>query len=401
MRDEGGTRCPGLASQCRVLRPVVDNARRAVSHPARTPGAPSPESISVMTSHPSAAAATAPAAPSRARLWIVGFLLLAAAGGAYYKWGRATEAPTGARGRFGGMGGPPQAVPVRLAPVSRDTIEVQVRALGTVTPLNTVDGAQPARRRARARAVHRRPARPAGAVARRDRRPRPYEVALCAGPRGSSRRTRRGSGTRRATSRRYQRLASEGLITKQQVTTQEALVQQYQGALQANEAQVNNAKLQLAYTKVVAPIDGRLGLRQVDAGNLVRSRRPERPGRDHPDAPDLGALHRARSRAARGARGRCGAGDRLPVRGLGPRREGAARRRRAARRWTTRSTPPPGSIKLRAQFANGERAALPEPVREHPAAGEQRSRTSRSFRPRRCSAPRSAPSSTSSRTARP
>src|SRR6185436_4752211 len=70
---------------------------------------------------------------------------------------------------------------------------------------------------------------------------------------------------------RYTKLAAEGLITKQQVTTQEALVQQYRGALQANDAQVANARLQLSYTKILAPIDGRLGLRQVDAGNLIRS----------------------------------------------------------------------------------------------------------------------------------
>ncbi len=69
---------------------------------------------------------------------------------------------------------------------------------------------------------------------------------------------------------RYQKLVAEGLITKQQVTTQEALVQQYGGALQANDAQVANARLQLAYTKITAPISGRLGLRQVDAGNLIR-----------------------------------------------------------------------------------------------------------------------------------
>ena len=70
---------------------------------------------------------------------------------------------------------------------------------------------------------------------------------------------------------RYTKLEAQGLITGQQVTTQEALVQQYRGALQANEAQVNNARLQLSYTRVVAPIDGRLGLRQVDAGNLVHA----------------------------------------------------------------------------------------------------------------------------------
>ena len=69
----------------------------------------------------------------------------------------------------------------------------------------------------------------------------------------------------------FQRLANDGLITKQQVTTQEALVDQYRGALQAIEAQVNNAKVQLSYTRILAPIGGRLGLRQVDSGNLIRS----------------------------------------------------------------------------------------------------------------------------------
>jgi membrane fusion protein, multidrug efflux system len=69
----------------------------------------------------------------------------------------------------------------------------------------------------------------------------------------------------------YQRLFAEQLITRQQVTSQEALVAQLQGAIQSNEAQVANARLNLAYTKVRAPIDGRLGLRQVDAGNLVSS----------------------------------------------------------------------------------------------------------------------------------
>ena len=69
----------------------------------------------------------------------------------------------------------------------------------------------------------------------------------------------------------YQRLYKELLITRQQVTSQEALVAQLQGAIQSNEAQVANARLNLAYTKVRAPIEGRLGLRQVDAGNLVNS----------------------------------------------------------------------------------------------------------------------------------
>ncbi len=70
---------------------------------------------------------------------------------------------------------------------------------------------------------------------------------------------------------RFEKLSAEELITGQQVTSQEALVGQIVGALQTNEAQVNNARLNLAYTKIIAPIGGRLGLRQVDPGNLVRS----------------------------------------------------------------------------------------------------------------------------------
>src|SRR5690606_6207962 len=69
----------------------------------------------------------------------------------------------------------------------------------------------------------------------------------------------------------FQSLYEQQLIPKQQLTSQESLVKQVIGTTQSNDAQVNNAKLQLSYTKIVAPIAGRLGLRQVDAGNLVRS----------------------------------------------------------------------------------------------------------------------------------
>jgi multidrug efflux system membrane fusion protein len=75
----------------------------------------------------------------------------------------------------------------------------------------------------------------------------------------------------RADLARLQELVAQGLVTQQQVSGQESLVGQYLGALQSNEAQVNTAKLNLSYTRVAAPISGRLGLRQVDAGNLVRA----------------------------------------------------------------------------------------------------------------------------------
>jgi len=70
---------------------------------------------------------------------------------------------------------------------------------------------------------------------------------------------------------KFQSLFDRQLIARQQLTTQESLVKQIEGSVKSNDAQVNNAKLQLSFTKVVAPISGRLGLRQVDVGNLVRS----------------------------------------------------------------------------------------------------------------------------------
>jgi multidrug efflux system membrane fusion protein len=68
---------------------------------------------------------------------------------------------------------------------------------------------------------------------------------------------------------RYRGLFAQDSIAKQALDTQEALVSQYQGTLKANQAAVNQAKLNLQFTEVRAPISGRLGLRKVDVGNLI------------------------------------------------------------------------------------------------------------------------------------
>lgn len=70
---------------------------------------------------------------------------------------------------------------------------------------------------------------------------------------------------------RYQGLVGDKVISQQQVDTQAALVRQYQGVVAIDQAQVANARLNLSYTKITAPISGRLGLRQIDPGNLVSS----------------------------------------------------------------------------------------------------------------------------------
>lgn len=69
--------------------------------------------------------------------------------------------------------------------------------------------------------------------------------------------------------RRYQELQAQDSIASQQVDTQAALVRQYQGTVAADQAQVDAARLQLDYTRITAPIAGRLGLRQADLGNVL------------------------------------------------------------------------------------------------------------------------------------
>ena len=73
---------------------------------------------------------------------------------------------------------------------------------------------------------------------------------------------------------RYRTLLAQDSVPKQQLDSQESLVRQFEGTVKVDQAQVDNARLQLSYTRVTAPIPGRLGLRQVDAGNIVRSADP-------------------------------------------------------------------------------------------------------------------------------
>ncbi len=195
-------------------------------------------------------------------------VLLALATAAVWYWGGPATPPPQRDGFFGPRDAN-RRTPVRAVPVRRETIDVQIRALGTVTPVNTVtvrarlDGALD-------RVLFTEGQRVSAGQLLAQIDPRPYEVALSQAQ-GQMKENEARLKNAEGDLVRYTKLEAQGLITGQQVTTQEALVQQYRGALQANEAQVNNARLQLSYTRVVAPIDGRLGLRQVDAGNLVHA----------------------------------------------------------------------------------------------------------------------------------
>lgn len=100
--------------------------------------------------------------------------------------------------------------------------------------------------------------------------PRPFEVQL-AQAQGQLARDRALLENAKVDLERYRTLVRQDAASAQQLDTQAALVRQYEGALKTDQAQVDNARLQLGYTRITAPFAGRLGLRLVDAGNLVRA----------------------------------------------------------------------------------------------------------------------------------
>jgi multidrug efflux system membrane fusion protein len=75
----------------------------------------------------------------------------------------------------------------------------------------------------------------------------------------------------RVDAERYRTLLAQDSISKQQVDTQDALVRQYEAAVQSDKGAVDQAKLQITYARITAPIGGRVGLRQIDPGNIVHA----------------------------------------------------------------------------------------------------------------------------------
>ena len=175
-----------------------------------------------------------------------------------------------ASGRPGGPGGRgDRPTPVSLATVGTADIRVQVPAIGSVVPRNQVvvrtrvDGPLLEVAFTEGQAVA------AGAVlARID--PEPFKAAL-AQAQGQLARDAALLKNAQLDLERYQGLLAQDSIAKQQVDTQAALVRQYQGTVQADEAAVKSAALQLSYTTIRAPIAGRAGLRAVDPGNIVKA----------------------------------------------------------------------------------------------------------------------------------
>ena len=103
--------------------------------------------------------------------------------------------------------------------------------------------------------------------------PRPYEVQLSQ-TQATLFKDQAALRDARLNLDRFQQLYKDGVIPKQQFDTQGSLEAQLDGAVRADQAQVDNVKLNLAYTRITAPVSGRIGLRQVDVGNMVHAADP-------------------------------------------------------------------------------------------------------------------------------
>lgn len=164
---------------------------------------------------------------------------------------------------------PPQATPVRVATASQEDLVVRLKALGTVTPLNTVslrsrvDGEL--LRLTFAEGQH---VKAGDLIAEID--PRPFQVQL-ARALGTQQQNLAELDNARSQLKRFEELQRQSFVSAQDLNDQRSKVRQLEGRRQTDQAAVDEARLQLQYTRITAPVAGRMGLRNVDVGNLVRS----------------------------------------------------------------------------------------------------------------------------------
>jgi multidrug efflux system membrane fusion protein len=162
-----------------------------------------------------------------------------------------------------------RAMPVAVANVERKDVPVYLNGLGSVTAFNTVS----VRSRVDGQLVQinfreGQQVKPGDLLAVVD--PRPYEVQLSQ----AQAQLFKDQATLRDAKLNYDRykgLRDAGAVSQQQVDTQQSTVDQLEGATRADQAQIDNAKLQITYCHITAPVGGRIGLRLVDTGNIVHA----------------------------------------------------------------------------------------------------------------------------------
>ncbi|MBF0183381.1 MAG: efflux RND transporter periplasmic adaptor subunit [Magnetococcales bacterium] len=179
--------------------------------------------------------------------------------------GKGGEGGKGGKGDWRGKGGP---VPVVTAQVTTGPIRLQLESLGTVLPAqwvvvrSRVDGPL-------LRVFFQEGETVTAGQLLAEIDPKPFEIQLDQA-RGQLTKDQALLENAQRDANRYRTLLKEDSVSRQQADTQLALVRQYQGSVQVDQALVESAALQLSYTRITAPIKGVTGLRQVDPGNMIR-----------------------------------------------------------------------------------------------------------------------------------
>lgn len=199
--------------------------------------------------------------PMRRRLLAGGALFIVAAGLAFLAM---THRPAA---QMGPPAGRPAPENVAVATVGRQDVPVVFTGLGTVTPLTTVTvKSQISGYLTSVNFKEGQMVRKGDVLAEID--PRPYQ-ALLEQYEGTAAKDQALLDNARLDLKRYQTLFQQDSVARQTLDTQAATVREYEGAVRSDRGQVETEKVNLAYCRITAPVDGRVGLRQVDPGNYV------------------------------------------------------------------------------------------------------------------------------------
>jgi len=207
---------------------------------------------------------------SRRIIWPLVALLIIGLG---IWWYSGSGSGSSGQAKKGGYGGVTPPVPVKIEIAKLQDLDIYLRGLGTVTAFATVT----LRSRVQGELIEipfkeGDKVKVGDLIARID--PRPYQVALDQA-KGALAQDVSQYENAQLDLKRYQTLRDQKSIAGQTVDTQQALVKKYKALILTDQAAVDNAQLQLDFTRIIAPIPGRLGLRQFDVGNILVANDPQ------------------------------------------------------------------------------------------------------------------------------
>lgn len=209
------------------------------------------------------------------RRYLIIVIIIVLCGFAYWQWNKgktsgadSSNAPAASsQSRSPSVSRRPPLPPVQVALSTQEDVPQFLSALGTVRATNSVTVTS--RVEGQLMALHfveGQQVKQGDLLAEID--PRPFEVQL-AQAQGQLAKDNATLANAQLNLARFQKLAKTHLVSQQELDNQQALVKQSLASISIDKAAISNAQLQLTYSKITAPISGRVGLKQVDVGNFI------------------------------------------------------------------------------------------------------------------------------------